>query len=107
MLPWLHGSFLLCWLLSWRPSEGAQLGCDGFLLMLCTDPVGADWEEEEGGFNYAVDLVKHIRSEFDDYFDICVAGVLVLFCPLGRLPRLSWLSRGLRLCLSRVPDGPP
>lgn len=38
------------------------------------DPVGADWEEEEGGFNYAVDLVKHIRSEFDDYFDICVAG---------------------------------
>ncbi|KAG7234479.1 hypothetical protein INR49_004634 [Caranx melampygus] len=25
--------------------------------------VGADWEEEEGGFNYAIDLVKHIRSE--------------------------------------------
>lgn len=40
----------------------------------CADPVGADWEEEEGVFNYAVDLVKHIRSEFDDYFDICVAG---------------------------------
>lgn len=53
--------------------------------MFSADPVGADWEEEEGGFNYAIDLVKHIRSEFDDYFDICVAGVLVLFCPLGQL----------------------
>lgn len=42
---------------------------------ISTDPVGADWEEEEGGFNYAIDLVKHIRSEFDDYFDICVAGM--------------------------------
>jgi len=38
--------------------------------------MGADWEEEEEGFNYAADLVKHIRSEFEDYFDICVAGTL-------------------------------
>ncbi|XP_076596827.1 methylenetetrahydrofolate reductase (NADPH) [Chaetodon auriga] len=44
------------------------------IMALRGDPVGADWEEEEGGFNYAIDLVKHIRSEFDDYFDICVAG---------------------------------
>jgi methylenetetrahydrofolate reductase (NADPH) len=36
--------------------------------------LGTDWEDEEEGFNYATDLVKHIRSEFDDYFDICVAG---------------------------------
>lgn len=57
------------------------------MLMFSADPVGADWEEEEGGFNYAIDLVKHIRSEFDDYFDICVAGELVLFCPL-----LSWTA---------------
>ena len=34
------------------------------------------WEQEEGGFNYATELVKHIRCEFDDYFDICVAGKL-------------------------------
>ncbi|XP_028342418.1 methylenetetrahydrofolate reductase (NADPH) isoform X1 [Physeter macrocephalus] len=38
------------------------------------DPTGDGWEEEEGGFSYAVDLVKHIRSEFGDYFDVCVAG---------------------------------
>ncbi|XP_019747246.1 methylenetetrahydrofolate reductase (NADPH) [Hippocampus comes] len=44
------------------------------IMALRGDPVGADWEEEEGCFNYAIDLVKHIRSEFDDYFDICVAG---------------------------------
>lgn len=44
--------------------------------------MGSDWEEEEGGFNYATDLVKHIRCEFDDYFDICVAGKLLTksFC---------------------------
>lgn len=52
---------------------------------LSTDPVGADWEEEEGGFNYAIDLVKHIRSEFDDYFDICVAGM----CPASISSSLS------------------
>lgn len=38
------------------------------------DPVGERWEAEEGGFSYATDLVKHIRHEFGDYFDICVAG---------------------------------
>ncbi|XP_056398190.1 methylenetetrahydrofolate reductase (NADPH) [Hyla sarda] len=44
------------------------------IMALRGDPVGEEWEEEAGGFNYAVDLVKHIRNEFDDYFDICVAG---------------------------------
>ncbi|XP_069803326.1 methylenetetrahydrofolate reductase (NADPH) isoform X3 [Dendropsophus ebraccatus] len=44
------------------------------IMALRGDPVGEEWEEEAEGFNYAVDLVKHIRNEFDDYFDICVAG---------------------------------
>ncbi|XP_039612004.1 methylenetetrahydrofolate reductase isoform X1 [Polypterus senegalus] len=44
------------------------------LMALRGDPVGEEWEEEEGGFSYATDLVKHIRCEFEDYFDICVAG---------------------------------
>ena len=38
--------------------------------------MGSDWEEDEKGFNYATDLVKHVRCEFDDYFDVCVAGKL-------------------------------
>ncbi|RXN12636.1 methylenetetrahydrofolate reductase [Labeo rohita] len=44
------------------------------IMALRGDPIGEDWVEEDGGFNYATDLVKHIRCEFDDYFDICVAG---------------------------------
>lgn len=44
------------------------------ILALRGDPTGEQWEEEEGGLSYAADLVKHIRSEFGDYFDICVAG---------------------------------
>ncbi|XP_032087921.1 methylenetetrahydrofolate reductase isoform X3 [Thamnophis elegans] len=44
------------------------------IMALRGDPVGEEWEEELEGFNHAVDLVKHIRQEFDDYFDICVAG---------------------------------
>uniref|UniRef100_A0ABM5EKD0 methylenetetrahydrofolate reductase (NADPH) n=1 Tax=Pogona vitticeps TaxID=103695 RepID=A0ABM5EKD0_9SAUR len=44
------------------------------IMALRGDPVGEEWQEEVGGFNHAVDLVKHIRREFEDYFDICVAG---------------------------------
>uniref|UniRef100_A0A673U5S3 Methylenetetrahydrofolate reductase n=1 Tax=Suricata suricatta TaxID=37032 RepID=A0A673U5S3_SURSU len=44
------------------------------ILALRGDPVGDQWEEEDGGFSYAADLVRHIRSEFGDYFDVCVAG---------------------------------
>ncbi|XP_039210952.1 methylenetetrahydrofolate reductase [Crotalus tigris] len=44
------------------------------IMALRGDPFGEEWEEELEGFNHAVDLVKHIRQEFDDYFDLCVAG---------------------------------
>lgn len=54
-------------------SKAKRLGLKN-IMALRGDPMGADWEEEEAGFNYATDLVKHIRCEFDDYFDICVAG---------------------------------
>lgn len=38
-------------------------------------PSGKDsWELSEDGFNYATDLVKHIKKEFGDYFVTCVAG---------------------------------
>ncbi|KAM5248714.1 methylenetetrahydrofolate reductase (NADPH) [Ctenodactylus gundi] len=53
--------------------KARQLGLKN-ILALRGDPIGDQWEAEEGGFNYATDLVKHIRSEFGDYFDICVAG---------------------------------
>ncbi|CAH7444144.1 methylenetetrahydrofolate reductase (NADPH) isoform X2 [Phodopus roborovskii] len=53
--------------------KAKQLGLKN-IMALRGDPVGDHWETEEGGFDYAADLVKHIRSEFGDYFDICVAG---------------------------------
>ena len=37
-------------------------------------PVGKEWEPTEGGFSYGVDLVRYIRANYGDYFDIAVAG---------------------------------
>lgn len=34
----------------------------------------AEWTPTEGGFSYAKDLVKYIRDNYGDYFDIGVAG---------------------------------
>ncbi|KAM5270383.1 methylenetetrahydrofolate reductase (NADPH) isoform 1-T1 [Hipposideros larvatus] len=53
--------------------KAKQLGLKN-ILALKGDPVDDQWKDEEGGFHYAIDLVKHIRSKFGDYFDICVAG---------------------------------
>ena len=33
-----------------------------------------EWEAVEGGFVHGIDLVKHIRKLYGDYFDIAVAG---------------------------------
>jgi methylenetetrahydrofolate reductase (NADPH) len=38
-------------------------------------PAGQDeWSAVEDGFVHGIDLVKHIRREYGDYFDIAVAG---------------------------------
>jgi methylenetetrahydrofolate reductase (NADPH) len=38
-------------------------------------PVGVEWSDNnKGDFNYAADLVRFIREEYNDYFVICVAG---------------------------------
>jgi methylenetetrahydrofolate reductase (NADPH) len=36
-------------------------------------PVGQDWKTPKDGFHYAVDLVRHIRENYGNYFTICVA----------------------------------
>lgn len=33
-----------------------------------------DWEAVEGGFIHGIDLVRHIRTVYGDYFDIAIAG---------------------------------
>ncbi|GJQ09562.1 hypothetical protein GpartN1_g1353.t1 [Galdieria partita] len=37
-------------------------------------PKGEEWHSIEGGFEHAVDLVRHIRKSFGEHFSICVAG---------------------------------
>ncbi|XP_060040240.1 methylenetetrahydrofolate reductase (NADPH) isoform X3 [Erinaceus europaeus] len=78
--------------------KAKQLGLKN-ILALRGDPLGDQWEEAEGGFNYAVDLVKHIRSEFGDYFDICVAGY-----PKGH-PDAGSLEEDLRHLREKVSAG--
>jgi 5,10-methylenetetrahydrofolate reductase len=49
-------------------------GIQNILALRGDPPRGQDaWVKVDGGFAYAVDLVKYIRQEFDDYFCIGVA----------------------------------
>ena len=44
--------------------------------LVFADPPAAEetFKAPPDGFNYATDLVKHIKKEFGDYFVLCVAG---------------------------------
>ncbi|XP_077997993.1 methylenetetrahydrofolate reductase (NADPH)-like [Glandiceps talaboti] len=55
-------------------NKAKDQGIRSVLALRGDPPVGADWEMSDDGFNYATDLVKHIREVFGDYFVICVAG---------------------------------
>ncbi len=60
-LPWLQ--------------DAKQHGCRNVLALRGDPPTGKDeWEAVEGGFVHGIDLVRHIRREYSDYFDIAVAG---------------------------------
>jgi methylenetetrahydrofolate reductase (NADPH) len=55
--------------------EAKEHGCRNVLALRGDPPAGKDeWEAVEGGFVYGIDLVRHIRRHYDDYFDIAVAG---------------------------------
>jgi len=56
--------------------EGAKAGGIRNIVALRGDPpVGKeDWVATDGGFTCALDLVKHIRDKYGDYFCISVAG---------------------------------
>lgn len=52
-----------------------EAGIRNILALRGDPPKGADqWEAVEGGFSYAVDLVRFIRERYGDYFGIAVAG---------------------------------
>ncbi|KAF7356615.1 Methylenetetrahydrofolate reductase [Mycena venus] len=55
--------------------EAKTSGCRNVLALRGDPPAGKEeWEAVEGGFVHGIDLVKHIRREYGDYFDIAVAG---------------------------------
>jgi methylenetetrahydrofolate reductase (NADPH) len=61
-----------------RPSvhqEAKAHGCRNILALRGDPPAGQDeWSSVEGGFEQGIDLVRHIRKHYGDYFDIAIAG---------------------------------
>jgi len=55
--------------------EARDAGCTNILALRGDPPREKDkWEATSGGFRYAKDLVRYIRQQHGDYFDIGVAG---------------------------------
>lgn len=52
-----------------------KAGCTNILALRGDPPRDQEkWEAKEGGFRYAKDLIKYIRSKYGQHFDIGVAG---------------------------------
>ncbi|KAL9082388.1 MAG: hypothetical protein Q9159_006460 [Coniocarpon cinnabarinum] len=55
--------------------EAYKAGCTNILALRGDPPRESEkWVAKEGGFRYARDLVKYIRQQYGDHFDIGVAG---------------------------------
>lgn len=60
--------------------EAYDSGCRNILALRGDPPRGKEeWEPTDGGFNYAIDLIRHIRAKYGDYF--CIGVRLPPFCP--------------------------
>ncbi len=58
-----------------------------------------EWEAVEGGFVHGIDLVRHIRREYGDYFDIAIAGFPqhMLLPPEERDQEMQWLKEKIEV----------
>jgi len=55
--------------------EAHDSGCRNILALRGDPPKGEEeWVATDGGFNHAIDLVRHIRKNYGDYFCIGIAG---------------------------------
>lgn len=55
--------------------EAYNAGCTNILALRGDPPREQEkWEETEGGFRYARDLIKYIKKSYGDHFDIGIAG---------------------------------
>merc|ERR1719445_362461 len=56
-------------------NKAKRLGLRNILALRGDLPnIDEEWQYDPNKFNYATDLVRHIRENFEDYFTICVAG---------------------------------
>ncbi|CAK4032720.1 Methylenetetrahydrofolate reductase 2 [Lecanosticta acicola] len=55
--------------------QAYNAGCTNILALRGDPPREQEkWEQTEGGFRYALDLIKYIKKQYGDHFDIGVAG---------------------------------
>lgn len=55
--------------------EAKEHGCENILALRGDPPHGqAEWTKTEGGFEHAIDLIRYIRKNYGDHFDIAIAG---------------------------------
>ncbi|KIO32028.1 hypothetical protein M407DRAFT_19053 [Tulasnella calospora MUT 4182] len=55
--------------------DAKMSGCRNILALRGDPPAGQDeWSAVEGGFIHGIDLIRHIRANYDDYFEIAIAG---------------------------------
>ncbi|KAL0953843.1 hypothetical protein HGRIS_005020 [Hohenbuehelia grisea] len=75
--------------------EAKESGCRNVLALRGDPPQGKEeWEAVEGGFVHGIDLVRHIRRIYGDYFDIAVAGFPqhMLLPPDEMKQEMQWLK---------------
>ncbi|KAA1469021.1 methylenetetrahydrofolate reduct [Dentipellis sp. KUC8613] len=75
--------------------DAKQHGCRNVLALRGDPPAGKEeWEAVEGGFVHGIDLVRHIRKEYGDYFDIAVPGFpqMQLLPPEERALEMKYLK---------------
>ncbi|KAK2463578.1 hypothetical protein APHAL10511_004329 [Amanita phalloides] len=80
--------------------EAKQHGCRNILALRGDPPMGKEqWEAVEGGFVHGIDLVRHIRREYGDYFDIAIAGFPqhMLLQPEERDQEIQWLKEKIEV----------
>lgn len=59
----------------WALQTAFKAGCTNILALRGDPPREKEaWEQTEGGFRYALDLVQYIREKYGNHFDIGVAG---------------------------------
>ncbi|GJJ11534.1 hypothetical protein Clacol_005768 [Clathrus columnatus] len=75
--------------------EAKLHGCRNILALRGDPPAGQDeWHAVDGGFNHGIDLVRYIRTNYADYFDIAVPGFPQhqLLPPEEREQEMKWLK---------------